>query len=521
MRGSSPAEAAACATLGAAGHSFVGNLQHAAAAFPDRCAIQDGESRTDYAELLRYASWVAGALHAQGLRRGERVALILNNSTEFVAAYYGVLLAGGVAVLLNPAAKSRDFAAWLSNCAAAFVLSEPDNTGVDAAIATLEPAPRHWRASGDAAVPFGLTASAAAGLLVMNEPAADDAACMLYTSGTTAQPKGVVLSHRNLASNTAAIVEYLGLTCDDSSVTILPFYYSYGSSVLHTHLKVGARLVLEKNLVYPHAVVASLARERATGFAGVPSTFALLLSRVKLGEYDLSSLRYVTQAGGALSPALAQRLSETLPHAAVIVMYGQTEATARLTYLPAHRLAAKPGSVGVAIPGVKIEVRTESGASAEPGETGEVWAQGPNVMLGYWNNDAATAQVKQEGWLKTGDMGYLDADGFLYLAGRRSDMIKAGAHRIHPQDIEDVIAELPQVQEVAVVGVEDATLGQSIRAFVVPVQSAALSALQIQGHCRERLANYKVPKSVEIVASLPRTASGKIRRSELIERSKQ
>lgn len=481
--------------------------------------MQDGDLRLNYSTLLQASKSVADALRAQGLQAADRVALILANSAEFVAAYYGVLMAGGIAVLLNAAAKARDFTAWLNDCDAAFVLVDPDNVEAGAAAAQSKRPLRVWHASGDAQAPFGLTGSPTRSPTDGFDP--DNPACILYTSGTTAQPKGVVLSHRNLASNTAAIVEYLRLTSEDSIVTVLPFYYSYGSSVLHSHLQAGARVILEKNLVYPHPVVAAMARERATGFAGVPSTFSLLLSRVKLHEYDLSGLRYVTQAGGAMSPALTQRLREALPGTAVIVMYGQTEATARLTYLPPDKLDSKLGSVGIGIPGVRIQIRDEHGAPVVAGAVGEVWAQGANVMLGYWRNDAATALVKHDGWLKTGDMGHLDADGFLYLAGRRSDMIKAGAHRIHPQDIEDVIAELPQVQEVAVVGIEDDVLGQSIKAFVVAAQSATVSPLQIQGHCRERLAGYKVPKSVEIVASLPRTASGKVRRAELIERTKQ
>lgn len=347
----------------------------------------------------------------------------------------------------------------------------------------------------------------------------DDPACILYTSGTTGQPKGVVLSHGNLDSNTRAIVTYLGLSRDDSIVTVLPFYYSYGSSVLHTHLSVGGRIVIEQNFVYPHAIVEALVRERATGFAGVPSTFALLLVRVKLTDYDLSQLRYVTQAGGAMSSALTNRLRAALPATNLFVMYGQTEATARLTYVPPERLEEKLGSVGIPVAGVAIQIRNDDGEAVRAGEIGNVWASGPNVMLGYWRNDAATAEVKQGAWLRTGDVGRLDDEGFLYLVGRRSDMIKAGAHRVHPQDIEDAIGELPAVREVAVVGVDDELLGQVIKAFVVLNEGATLTAMQVQAHCRACLANYKVPKLVEFLASLPRTASGKIRRVELVQRT--
>jgi long-chain acyl-CoA synthetase len=496
--------------------SLIANLLRSAARFPERCAIQDGSQQWTYAQLLAGSRAVAAALRQRGMQAGDRAAIIMANSGEFVAAYYGTLMAGGIVVLLNPAAKSRDFEAWLRNCGARFVFADAQGGEVARAVGELPEPPQVIQAVNRGTSAFGLpeTEFVAGGI------DADAAACILYTSGTTGLPKGVVLSHANLAANCASICEYLRLDENDSIVCVLPFYYSYGSSVLHTHLCVGGRIVLEKNFVYPHAVIETLARERATGFAGVPPTFALLLSRVNLASYDLSALRYLTQAGGAMPPALTQRLREALPRAALFVMYGQTEATARLTYLPPERLDEKLGSVGIPIPGVRVEIRGEGGEPAAAGAVGEIWASGPNIMLGYWGNESASAEVLRDGWLKTGDMGRGDDDGFIYIVGRRSDMIKAGAHRIHPQDIEDAIAEMPVVQEAAAVGIEDETLGQSVCVFVVPRDGAAVTAMQVQAHCRARLANYKIPKRVEIVATLPRTASGKVRRAELAQRAK-
>jgi len=493
--------------------TLVGNLLRSAEATPDACAIQRGEAQTSYAQLVSDAFAVAHRLRVEGCRAGDRVAIALTNGPEFVAAYYGTLIAGAIAVLFNAAAKARDFSSWLSNCEPRFVFIDRQHVEMRAALASTAVQASVFE-SGSETKLFGFEGAAE---VPVADVRVDDPACILYTSGTTGQPKGVVLSHGNLASNTAAIGEYLQLTRGDSIVTVLPFYYSYGSSVLHTHLMVGGRVVIEQNLVYPHAMVETLARERATGFAGVPPTFALLLARVKLAEYDLSSLRYLTQAGGAMSPALTQRLRAALPHAKLFVMYGQTEATARLTYLPPRHLDDKLGSVGIPVAGVQLQIRDDAGQAAGIDEVGTVWARGPNVMLGYWRNDAATAEVKQGDWLQTGDLGHIDRDGFLFLVGRRSDTIKAGAHRVHPQDVEDAIAELPAVREVAVVGVDDELLGQVIKAVVVLNEGAELSPMQVQAHCRERLANYKVPKFVEFVTSLPRTSSGKIRRVELVQ----
>lgn len=504
--------------------SVLVNLERSAQRFPGRCAIRRDSEQLSYGELWRRVQFVAGYLHSQGLRPGERVALLLENSSDFVAALYGTLLAGGVAVALNAAAKARELTTWLAHSEAGWLIAEGQRTDTAAIVAGLSRPPKIILSAmqADAAIEsVGSLADVYAAALPFPAGAAPDSAadaCIAYTSGTTGSPKGVVLTHGNLASNTASIVEYLALTPDDSILSILPFYYSYGASVLHTHIQAGACIVLEPGFVYPHVTVAKLAQQRITGFAGVPSTYSLLLSRVDLQQFDLSALRYLTQAGGAMSPELTRKLRAALPKTRLFVMYGQTEATARLTYLPPELLDAKLGSVGMPIAGVELQIRGENGEQMPPQETGEVWVRGPNVMKGYWRDPAATGAVLREGWLKTGDLGYRDADGYLYLLGRRSDMIKTGAHRVHPRDIEEVLLELEQIAEAAVVGIDDAVLGQAIAAFVVPAPQAHLDALQIKAHCRNRLANYKIPKSIDIVATLPRTASGKVRRGELVER---
>jgi acyl-CoA synthetase (AMP-forming)/AMP-acid ligase II len=251
---------------------------------------------------------------------------------------------------------------------------------------------------------------------------------------------------------------------------------------------------------------------RATGFSGVPSTFALLMHRVDFRSYDLAALRYVTQAGGAMAPALVQRVMEALPHVQLFVMYGQTEATARITYLPPDRLREKLGSVGIAISGVTLEIRDERNQSVPTGSVGQVCVRGENVMLGYWDNPEATETVLRDGWLQTGDIGCLDSEGFLTLVGRSSDMIKTGAHRVSPLEIEEVMMDLDGVAECAAVGVPDELLGEVIKAYVVPMTGAAIDGRRVQAHCRSRLAAYKVPRDVEFVTTLPKTASGKIKR---------
>lgn len=494
---------------------LVARLEDTAAAMPERVALQQGGRSLDYRGLRAAALRLAGQLRARGVQPGDRVATLLPNGLEAAVAWYGIWRAGAVVVPLNAQARERDILPWLRHSGARLLLHAPGHADAAeaacaAGVPTLviaedaEPFP-------DAEVDVATTRREP-----LPEPDPAMPAAILYTSGTTGAPKGVALSHRNLAANTAAILEYLRLGPDDSTVATLPFYYAYGASVLHTHLAVGARLVLEEGLVFPHLVTEALARERATGFSGVPSTFALLLDRGRLDGHDLSSLRYLTQAGGAMAPALTRRVRAAFPQARLFVMYGQTEASARLTWLPPGRLDDKLGSVGVPLSGVEIRIRREDGSDAGTGEQGEVWARGDNVMTGYWDAPEASAAVLVDGWLRTGDLGHLDADGFLWLAGRRSDMIKTGAHRVHPQDVEEVIAELPGVREVAVTGIDDALLGQAVAAFLVR-DGDAPGEMAVKAHCRRRLAPYKIPKQVAFVAALPRTASGKIRRAALIQ----
>ncbi len=490
--------------------TLVARLERTAAAMPERTALQQEGRRLDYRGLHAAALEFARGLRARGIAPGDRVALILPNCIEAVVAWYGCWRAGAVVVPLNAQARERDFLPWLQHSGARLLVHDGSEDAARAAAAAdvpVLPAQQCMAGEGD-----GMRDATAD----LPPPDPETLAAILYTSGTTGAPKGVALRHSNLAANTASILESLGLRADDSTVSTLPFYYAYGASVLHTHLAVGARIVLEENLVFPHLITEALAREHATGFSGVPSTFALLLDRGQLDRHDLSALRYLTQAGGAMAPAVAQRVRAAFPQARLFVMYGQTEASARLTCLPPERFEDKAGSVGLPIANVEIQVRREDGSPAATGEPGEVWARGPNVMAGYWQAPEATAATLVDGWLRTGDEGQLDAEGFLWLSGRRSDMIKTGAHRVHPQDVEEVIAELPGVREVAVAGLDDGLLGQVVAAFLVPGDDAP-SEMAVKAHCRQRLATYKIPRRVAFVSELPKTASGKIRRAALTQ----
>jgi len=477
-----------------------------------------------YADLRQAVAAFHLALRSRKLTAGTRVALLLRNSPHYVAAYYGTLASGGVAVPLNVHERAPVLVRQIEHCTSGVLIGDCEHpewqkvrdglrgSPIEVIELRLSAGPDCLRAlEGE----LGQSeAPGQGGPRPLTETAA--LASLIYTSGTTGRPKGVMLSHENLRANAQAIIASLGLTARDHSLCTLPFHFSYGNSVLHSHILCGARLTLEDNFAFPHLILRRLQDERATGFAGVPSTFALLLGRHRLGDFDLGALRYVTVAGGAMPRPLLERFLKQAPAVRVFVMYGQTEATARLTCLPPEDLDRKPGSVGLPVDGVEIDIRDDD-RPLPRGQVGEIFVRGPNVMLGYWNDPGATAEVLHDGWLRTRDLGYLDEDGYLFLVGRATDMIKVGAFRVSPQEIEEVIVALEGVEDAGVVGIPDEVLGQAIKAVVVPRSGARITDMAVKAYCRANLAAYKVPKVVEFAAALPRTSSGKVQRFKLAE----
>ena len=500
--------------------SLVDLLLGSAARAPDRVALRRRQASWSYRELVYGAGAASARLREAGLAPGDRIALLYRNCPEYVAWLYGALAARLAVVPLNVQERAGVLAHQIAHSGARVLAGDADHPEWQA----LQQALPHTVARiavpaqdiEDSAARFRACLAAGDDQL-LDAPAVsrDDLAILLYTSGTTGRPKGVMLSHGNLVANNTTIIDYLSLGPDDVGLTVMPFHFSYGNSVLHTHLGAGATLLLEDNLAFPLVVMQRLQDERVTGFSGVPSTYAILMSRTRIEDFDLRSLRYLTQAGGAMTRAAIERIRALVPHARFFVMYGQTEATARLTYLDPDRLDDKPGSVGKPLAGIDIEIRDPAGYRLPPHQTGELCARGPNVMLGYWRDDEMTREALVDGWLHTGDLGHADDEGYLYIDGRLVEMIKVGSFRVSPLEVEEVLATLPGIAEMAVAAVPDELLGQAVKAVLVLRDGAELDELRVKAHCRERLASYKVPKVVECARELPRTASGKIQRYKL------
>jgi acyl-CoA synthetase (AMP-forming)/AMP-acid ligase II len=343
----------------------------------------------------------------------------------------------------------------------------------------------------------------------------DADAALMFTSGTTAAPKAVRITHRNIQANTDSIVGYLGLRDDDRMLVVLPFFYCFGASLLHTHLRAGASLALCHTFVFPETAVDLLERERCTGFAGVPSSFQLLLRISSFGSRDLPALRLVQQAGGNLPPVLVEELLAAQPGAELFVMYGQTEATARLSYLPPDQVLTRVGSIGRGMPGVELVVVDEAGREVAPGVTGEILARGANVSPGYWNDPAASAAKFVGGGLRTGDLAFADEDGYLYVVDRLDDFIKSWGHRISAQEVEGCVLEMPGLVSAVALGVPDLEAGETIVLVATVQPGATVTEEQVLAFARSRLAKHMVPRVVHLVPSIPLTASGKVDRPGL------
>lgn len=480
-------------------------------------AVLQGKDEITHRQLARRSQRLAAGIASVGVQQGDVVAIVGDNSIQWVAWYLGVMQRGAVALPLSGSETERLLQRALEidgvRCVlcqrkyverVASVLSElpevklyvDDDSGLDG----------EWR---------GIPVEAMADF----EPVSVDPnelAAIMMTSGSTGDPKGVAVSHRNIEVNTRAILSYLHLQADDRMMVVLPFCYCFGLSLLHTHLRVGASVVLNNSFMFPDKVVEELETRRCTGFAGVPSTFNTLLKRSRIAERSLDSLKHVQQAGGRMPVSLANELATALGvHVNIFVMYGATEATARLSYLPPAIFREKAGSIGIPVPGIRFEIRQPGGRAVEPGEVGELVAIGGSITHGYYNDPELTKGRFDERTFFTGDLARVDSDGFYYIEGRRSEFIKNYGFRISPGEVEDVVTELPSVMEAAVFGVPDEESGEAIAICVVPRSGSVLALEDIREHCVARLPNHKMPQHIHIVDALPKNNYGKLNRAKL------
>ncbi len=335
-----------------------------------------------------------------------------------------------------------------------------------------------------------------------------DLAALMFTSGSTGEPRGVMVTHRNLIANTGSVIKYLGLDRHDRMMAVLPFYYCFGTSLLHTHLRAGGSVVIENSFLYPEKVLDRMTETGCTGLAGVPSTFQILLRNSTFRKRTYPHLRHVQQAGGDLPSGFIRELREALPGKKVFIMYGQTEATARLSCLAPDLLEGKMGSIGKGIPGVTIEVLDADGSPVAPGQVGEIVAAGDSITLGYWKAPEETARSFRGGKLYTGDLATVDEEGFIFVAGREKDFIKCAGHRVGCREMEETMLTFPGMIEAAVIGIPDDRLGEAVVLFAA--HRRGVNALpELEAFCRANFRWPFSPKRILPLDAIPKNPAGK------------
>lgn len=484
-------------------------------------------ARITFADLLDRALRAARAFQDRGLGPGDRAMVFMDNGIDAVAAIYGAWIAGGVAVIVNPQTRASKLAYLLADSGARILATQASlERAFGPALADLDPTvlPPALLVAG-VGPGAGAVSLEEALRTVQPDPAdpgtvATDLAALIYTSGSTGQPKGVMVTHQNITFTLGSLLEYLRLGPDARILNVLPLAFDYGLYQLLMAVRLGGTLVLEPGFEYPALVERRLVEEAVTVFPGVPTIFTTLLARAGGREAAFPSVRTVTNTAAALAPGLVPGLRRLFPHALIFRMYGLTECK-RVCYLEPEELAARPESVGKAIPGTQAFLLDPEGRPVAPGETGILHVRGPHVMVGYWNQPGKTAEMLREGRhpgdrvLCTHDLFRIDEDGYLYFVGRSDDIIKSRGEKVSPVEVENVLHGIEGIRDAAVVGVPDPVLGEAVRAFVSLAPGARLTEREIRRACQARLEAFMVPREVVVLPDLPRTDTGKVRKLDL------
>lgn len=507
-------------------------LIRSAAEYPDKVAVVAGERRHTLGELDRWSDGIAATLASLGVHRGDRVVVFMDNSFASVASVYGVLKAGAVFLVVNPQTKAEKLAYIANDCAARVLIADrrlaPVLRGAVPRIESLRHVIAHGSSEEQLAEGLGVPLVAfgdaiAADPLGLAPPGTipSDLAALIYTSGSTGRPKGVVHTHQSMVFALGSVREYLRLQADDVILNLLPLAFDYGLYQVLMAVSLPAILVLEPSFTYLGRTLGIIPEEGVTVFPGVPTVFAMLLAAHGRKALCFPSVRTVTNTAAALPADYLPRLREVFPNGRLFPMYGLTECK-RVAYLEPELVAEKPGSVGRAIPGTEVLLRSPEGEPVGPGERGILHVRGPHLMRGYWNAPERTAEMLVDGdiigekWLRTGDWFRTDDEGFLYFLGRSDDIIKSRGEKVSPAEVEDALHALPGVVEAAVVGVPDERLGEAIKAFLVLDVDKEPDPARLRKALLDRLESFMVPTEFEFRTSLPKSENGKIRKRELV-----
>jgi len=488
-------------------------LARSAAAKPAAPAIRFRDRIVGYGELLAAVDGFAGGLAALGVGKRGRVALLLANCPQFVIAYVGAGRAGATVVPMNVLYRPDEARYIMADAEVEVLITANPFRPLAQALRPLLPGLKHVVMVGEGPVDESEVSFDA---LCAHAPekgaglTGRDLAVIIYTSGTTGRPKGAMLTHRNLLANAESCTGVLHVTEKDCFLSALPLFHAFAAMVFMVlPLTVGARSHLVDRFLPAH-MLQVLQESSATVFGGVPSMFGLMLQLAQQAKPDLSVLRLCVSGGAPLPPEIWTAF-ETAYDVKMVEGYGLTEASPVVAVNPPEGVR-KPGSIGLPLPGVRVKVVDEKGHAVEPGVIGELAVRGENVMKGYLNRPEETKQTLRNSWLFTGDLARLDEDGYLYIAGRKKELIIVGGLNVYPGEVERVLVEHPAVLEAAAFGIPDPSRGEAVWAAVVLRPETQATEKELQAHCREKLAGYKVPRGIDIRTELPKNALGKVQR---------
>lgn len=505
-------------------------LLRTAAAYPSKTAVIVKGEEYSYAQLKEAAENLAEYLVSAGIKKGDRVAVYLDNSWQSVVSVYAATLSGAVFLVINPQTRADKLAYILNDSGTTVLISAAILKGelaralertvtvreaiISGDITSLKELSHFRVASFDSCVQ-GKIADSMLPVVIPN-----DLAALIYTSGSTGFPKGVMMTHQSMVFTSWSLIEYLRLSEDDRIMLVLQLAFDYGLYQLLMSVTAGGTLIVEQSFTFPATIYKNIARYQPTVFPGVPTIFAMMIASHKETGLSFDSIKKITNTAALLPAETIPDLKELFPNALIFKMYGLTECK-RVCYLEPELIDLKPASVGKAIPGTEVFLLSPGGEPVQPGEPGILHIRGPHVMLGYLNKDELTREMLKDGKLPgekilcSNDWFKMDEEGFLYFLGRNDDIIKTRGEKVSPVEIENIIYKMNGIKEAAVIGVSDSLMGESIIAYITVHESIQLTEKEVQRQCMIYLESFMIPQKVIFLKELPKNANGKIDKKEL------
>jgi long-chain acyl-CoA synthetase len=505
-------------------------LLFSAAKFPSKTAIIIKNKEYSYSALKESAQKLAGHIVLAGVRKGDRVAIYMNNSWQGIVAIYGITLAGAAFLVINPQTKADKLQYILNDSGAKILLSESILSHELSQALKVSETIEELIITGDLSqvsnfpgiqsVSFEEIISGKTQPANLPKTIPNDLAALIYTSGSTGFPKGVMMTHQSMVFTSWSLIEYLRLSEEDRIMLLLPLAFDYGLYQLLMAITIGGSLLVEQSFTFQTTIYKQIEKYKPTVFPGVPTIYAMMIATSKKTGLTFEGIKKVTNTAAALPAEFIPDLKKIFPNALIFKMYGLTECK-RVCYLEPELVDAKPDSVGKAIPGTEVFLLSPEGKPVQPGERGILHIRGPHVMLGYWHKEELSREMLRQGELPgerilcSNDWFKMDEEGFLYFQGRTDDIIKTRGEKVSPIEVENVIYKISGVKEVAVIGVPDEIMGEAIVAFVTTHGNMQLDEKEIQKECMAKLELFMVPQRVILLDEMPKSSNGKIDKKEL------